>query len=125
MNHPHSRSHGLLGLCTPVSGTIEVMSKEEKRAAEAAEEASALASFLAIGLDDTVAKWVQSDGALPRPANQRFNCILWRRNASVNPKFRKSLLELIDEAGAKDGLPKTKGNLLYYVAGKVSTKPWH
>lgn len=37
----------------------------------------------------------------------------------MNPKFRKSLVELIEEAGAKDGLPKSKGNLLYYVAGKV------
>jgi hypothetical protein len=41
------------------------------------------------------------------------------RNASVNAKFRKALTEIVDEAGARGGLPKSKGNLLYYTAGKV------
>jgi hypothetical protein len=37
----------------------------------------------------------------------------------VNAKFRKTLTEIVDEAGARGGLPKSKGNLLYYAAGKV------
>jgi hypothetical protein len=38
----------------------------------------------------------------------------------VNPKFRKNLADVIKEAGVpSDGLPKAKGNLLYYLAGKV------
>jgi len=36
----------------------------------------------------------------------------------VNPKFRKGLIEIIDAAGARGGLPKSKGLLLYHLAGK-------
>lgn len=44
-----------------------------------------------------------------------------RRNASVNPKFRKTLLDMMEEAGVSGGagLEKGKGNLVYYCAGKV------
>ena len=43
------------------------------------------------------------------------------RNATKNAKFCKSLVEVIEEAdGAATGCPKAKGNLLYYVATKVS-----
>ncbi|GFH28877.1 uncharacterized protein HaLaN_27440, partial [Haematococcus lacustris] len=71
------------------------MSKEERKAQEAADEAAALSLFTSLGLDENTAK-----------------------NASVNPKFRKTLTEIIHEAGATQGLPKSKGNLLYYAAGK-------
>lgn len=38
---------------------LDIMSKEERKAAEAAEEAAALNLFKSIGLDDTVAKYVE------------------------------------------------------------------
>lgn len=37
----------------------------------------------------------------------------------MNPKFRRGLTEIIDEAGGREGLPKSKGLLLYYLAGKA------
>mmetsp|Transcript_9586 Transcript_9586/g.20421 ORF Transcript_9586/g.20421 Transcript_9586/m.20421 type:complete len:801 (+) Transcript_9586:112-2514(+) len=58
-------------------------------------EAEALALFVGIGLDETVAK-----------------------NALKNPKFCKTLVEIVHEAKAASGCPKAKGNLLYTVASK-------
>ncbi|GFR51525.1 hypothetical protein Agub_g13941 [Astrephomene gubernaculifera] len=58
-------------------------------------EAACMPLFLGIGLDETVAK-----------------------NATKNPKFAKTLEEVIHEAGAASGCPKAKGNLLYAVASK-------
>ncbi|KAG2447630.1 hypothetical protein HYH02_007548 [Chlamydomonas schloesseri] len=58
-------------------------------------EAAAMSLFLGIGLEETVAK-----------------------NATKNPKFMKTLEEVVHEAGAASGCPKAKGNLLYTVASK-------
>eukprot|EP00198_Chlamydomonas_reinhardtii_P009713 XP_001699050.1 predicted protein [Chlamydomonas reinhardtii] len=58
-------------------------------------EAAAISLFLGIGLEETVAK-----------------------NATKNPKFMKTLEEVVHEAGAASGCPKAKGNLLYTVASK-------
>lgn len=42
-----------------------------------------------------------------------------RRNSLANPKFSRTLAEVIEEAKASDGASKGQGNLLYTVAGKV------
>lgn len=42
-----------------------------------------------------------------------------RREALVKPKFRQALVDLIKEAGAADGCPKSQGALLYTTASKV------
>lgn len=58
-------------------------------------EAEAFRLFTAIGLEENTAK-----------------------NALVNPKFLKALVEVIHEAGCSSGCPKAVGNLLYTTASK-------
>lgn len=41
------------------------------------------------------------------------------REALVKPKFRQALVDLIKEAGAAGGCPKSQGALLYTTASKV------
>ena len=40
----------------------------------------------------------------------------------MNPKFRQALVDIVREAGLADGCTKQKGNLLYYVASKVTRR---
>lgn len=44
------------------------------------------------------------------------------RGAIVKPKFRQALVDLIKEAGAAGGCPKSQGALLYTTASKVGLR---
>ena len=64
---------------------------------------------------------------LPRPRAAQRRLPVHQNNhreSLKNVKFIQTLLDVIGEAGADGGCPRTQGNLLYVVAVKVRCVVW-
>jgi hypothetical protein len=113
-------------------------SKEEKERLAEELRQRAHPKFLGIGLEENLAKCVRGEHTHCHaafcccPSVCPCSCPLLthgppttthtsppKRESLTNVKFIQTLLDVIGEAGADGGCPRTQGNLLYTVAIKV------